>query len=601
MALRVFVAALALGVPGTHVQGTGDPAPFRIGLCARTGAESGEAERDFAQGAELAARIRNRRGGILGHPLELVPLGGADSSRAARTALEQVSGVALSGVILPWSSDCSALVRAACERRQLPAAGPSHDPALEAQVLVDGLAGALRCTRIGLLADASPAAKNLRAELERRLASPCALVFAARLGSSAKELARRLAETRPDVLVLDAPSEDVAAALAGPLAAVRTPLVLGARAAGARAGLGRELLFVHGLSPATATPRGEFLAEYRAQSGEPGPGAVEGYELVEYFAVAIERAGSGAPEEIRAALASTRLVEGPRGPVDGGATGEISARPALWRWRGGALPHLPPALVADEGLPDGNERAPEARLGADFGRLRTDAFRLDPGTRWVRVHFGDAEVATIDADLARLGLATGGDSPFVDHLVREELLARTLSIVSEKYLRSPLGRGITGQSLKVSFAAHLPAGVEEREAWDAQIAGSDPKANGRAFPDSGHCEIFATNWLATVIAHALTPPIGSEDLGFLDGTYVFGSDYGKDRRSELIRALIQGYAGSLGLTCAHEVGHLFGLEHDSGDPTSLMSTDEESGIAPEDARFSDRALELLRRTPGVVE
>ena len=398
------------------------------------------------------------------------------------------------------------------------------------------------------------------------------------------------------MLVLDGPPEESAAALAG----VRVPLVLASRALAALETVGREVLLVHGLSPATAPAAGEFLAEYRARHGEPGCGAVEGYELVELLATAIERAGTGKPEAVRAALATTR-IEGPRGPVASGAAGEVPARPALWRLTDLARPHFPPVLAEGDTLPDGDGRRPDPRLGPPFGALRTDRFLLEPDTRWVRVHFGDAKVASIGADLASIGLSTGGASPFVDHLVREELLARTLSLVSQKYLRDPQGSSLPGKSFKVSFAAHLPPGSEPRATWDAQLAGADPNANGRAFPGEGHCDVFATNWLVTVRAYALAPPIGADDLGFLDGTYVHGSDWEKDRRSELVRALIQGYAGSLGLTTAHETGHLFGLEHDSGDPTSLMTTDEERGISPENAHFKEAALERLRRSPGVVK
>jgi branched-chain amino acid transport system substrate-binding protein len=595
MGILGLAAWLVLGTPCAPAQSTEDLAPFVLGLCAR--AEAGEAEGPFAQGAQLAADIRNRRGGIFGHPLELVLLGGSGSRREARDVLANLGKVAASGVIAPWSSDCGALVREACMRRGLPVVGTIQDPTLEAQALVDGLVGAMRCTRIGLISDGSPSAKSLQKELERRLDPPGTMVLVARVGG--RGLAKRLTETSPDVLILDAPAEEVAAALSGALASVRAPLVLGSRAAGALAGVERELFFVHGLSPATAPPQGEFLAEYRARHGEPGQGAAEGFEFVELLATAIERAGTGDPAAVRAALATTR-IDGPRGSVAGGEAGEVPPRLALWRLAGGARPHFPPTLAEGETLPDGDGRTPDPRLGAPFGGLRTDAFRLEPDTRWVRVHFGRGTVASIDADLAQLGLSTGGVAPFVDHLVREELLARTLSIVSEKYLRTPLGRSIPGQSLKVSFATHLPPGVEERETWDAQLAGADPKANGRAFPDSGHCEIFTTNWLPTVLPYALKPPIAPADLGFLDGTYVFGSDYGKDVRSELVRALVQGYASSLGLTTAHEVGHLFGLDHDSGDPTSLMSVDEERGLAPEKACFSVQALERLRKTPGVV-
>ena len=219
----------------------------------------------------------------------------------------------------------------------------------------------------------------------------------------------------------------------------------------------------------------------------------------------------------------------------------------------------------------------------------------------MRLHFGVPGERTIDADLARLGLSSGVSSPFVDHLVREELLARTLSIASEKYLRTKDGRSVAGQSLRVAFVAHL-AESDVRAAWEARLAGADDSANGRAFPGSGSCHVFSTNWLSTVQAHALETPIGPADLALLDGTYVFGSDWKKDARSELVRALIQGYASSLGLTTAHEVGHLFGLGHDTGDPFSLMNVDgDEIGLAPEDAHFTEAALELLRKTPGVVK
>ncbi len=591
------LAAWLFGMSGAASNGADDPAPFVLGLCTREDAVAEEGQRAFTQGARLAVDIRNRRGGIFGHPLELVLLGGSGSRREARDALEKLGKVEVSGVIAPWSSDHGALVREACARRGLPVVGTVQDTALEAQALLDGLVGAFRCTRIGFLADASAPAKSLQKELGSRLEVPSAIVLAARLDG--KNLARQLAETRPDVLIIDAPPEEAALALSGALASVRTPLVLGTRAVGAFAGIDRELFFVHGLSPATAPPRGEFLAEYRARHGEPGHGAAEGFEFVELLATAIERAGTGEPAAVRAALATTR-IDGPRGSVAGGEAGEVPPRLALWRLAGGARPHLPPTLAKGETIPDGDGRTPDMHVGPPFGGLRTDAFRFAPDTRWVRVHFGRGRVASIDADLAQIGLSTGGTAPFVDHLVREELLARTLSIVSEKYLRTPLGGSIPGQSLKVSFAAHLPPDVEERETWDAQLAGADPNANGRAFPGSGHCEIFSTNWLSTVRPYALDPPIGPTDLGFLDGTYVFGSDYEKDRRSELVRALVQGYASSLGLTAAHEVGHLFGLEHDSGDPTSLMSVDEERGLAPEKACFSAQALERLRKTPGVV-
>lgn len=573
------------------------PAPIRLGLAvpAEPGAET---ERAFRQGAELAAAIRNRRGGLLGHALELVPLGGARSVAEARALAPRLAGAGLVVLLAPAAGTGLDVLRPAVERAGLALLAPTLEPAAEAELLARSLVGRLRFARLALLHERG--GKGLAAELEARLAPPCALVARLEVRLPARDLAERLAEAEPDVLVLDLEPATVEALLAGPLGAARLPLVVTARATHDPAALGREHLFVHGRSPATAEPRGEFLAEFRARHGEPGPGAVEGYELVELAAVALERAGGVRPEALRAALPAARLA-GPRGALQADARGLVAVPPALWRCVGGSRPHDPPVLAAGQTIPDGAGRAPEARLGPPFGALRTDGFGLEEGSRTVRLHFGTPEVRTIDADLAHLGLSTGGASPFLDHLVREELLARTLAIVSAKYLRAPDGRAIPGQSLRVTFVAHLPASAA-RGAWEAVLAGADPSANGRAFPGASLCHVFATNWLATVQAHALEVPLGPDDLGLLDGTYVFGSDYRKDARSELVRALIAGYASSLGLTTAHEVGHLFDLDHDSGDPQSLMNVDgDEIGLAPEDAHFTEEALELLRKNPGVVK
>ncbi|HEX6882595.1 MAG TPA: ABC transporter substrate-binding protein [Planctomycetota bacterium] len=575
------------------------PAPIRLGL-AVPAEPVAEVERAFREGAELAAAIRNRRGGLLGQALELVPLGSARVEAEARALAPRLAGAGLVAVLAPRAGVGLDALRPAAERAGLVLLAPSIEPAAEAELLARTLVGRLRFARLALLQERGSGGKALASELERRLAPPCALVARIEVRLPARDLAARLAEAEPDVLVADLEPATLAALLAGPLEASRLPLVTTARATLDPATLGREHLFVHGLSAATEEPRGEFLAEFRARHGEPGPGAVEGYELVELVAVALERGGGVGPEDLRAALATARLA-GPRGVLQADARGLVAVPAALWRFVERSRPHDPPVPAEGQTIPDGAGRAPEARLGPPFGALRTDGFLPEPGSRTVRLHFGGGDARSIEADLARLGLATGGASPVLDHLVREELLARTLAIVSQKYLRAPDGAPIPGQSLRVTFVAHLPQSAA-RGAWEAVLAGADPSANGRAFPGSGVCHVFATNWLATVQAHALEVPLGPDDLGLLDGTYVFGSDYRKDARSELVRALIAGYASSLGLTTAHEVGHLFDLDHDTGDPQSLMNVDgDEIGLAPEDAHFTEAALELLRKNPGVVK
>jgi ABC-type branched-subunit amino acid transport system substrate-binding protein len=572
------------------------PAPFRVGLCARTDARTDPAASEldvgFLRGAELALEIRNRRGGVFGHPLELVRLGAPDEARKALAS----SAADLAAVLCP-DADSRVPLRAAAAKRGLALLAPVVTPAREAEALASGLVSTLRCARIGWLTDTSEDPSELRAAFERDLTAPATLAFVASLAPPPKSLAARLAGVSLDVLVLEGTPDEVEALLGGLLAGPGLPLVLTSRAAGARTPPGREVLLVHGLSPATSEPRGEFLGEFRARHGEPGLGASEGFELVQLLATAIERAGTAEPGAVRTSLASTTL-DGPRGALAADEAGSVPVPPALWRRLARAEPHLPPALAAGATIPDGEGRTPDARLGPPFGALRTASFACEAGVRAVRVHFGEGAERTIEADLARLGLTTAGAAPLVDHLVREELLARTLSIVSEKYLRGTDGRAVPGQSLRVAFGA-WPA--RDGKAWEARIAGADPDANGRAFPAEGRVHVFSTNWLVTEVAHALEPPLGADDLAYLDGTYTYGSDYRRDRRSELVRALIQSYASSLGLTTAHEVGHLFGLEHDSGDPASLMNVDEERGLAPEDAHFTEAALARLRRSPGVVK
>lgn len=61
----------------------------------------------------------------------------------------------------------------------------------------------------------------------------------------------------------------------------------------------------------------------------PGHGAVDGFEFVELLATAIERAGTGAPAAVRAALAPTRTRTGAlsRAPDTARSTRRTGSRP----------------------------------------------------------------------------------------------------------------------------------------------------------------------------------------------------------------------------------------------------------------------------------
>ena len=100
--------------------------------------------------------------------------------------------------------------------------------------------------------------------------------------------------------------------------------------------------------------------------------------------------------------------------------------------------------------------------------------------------------------------------------------------------------------------------------------------------------------------HALSPAVTAADREYLDGSYVFGSEHERDKRSELIRALINGYAGSMALTLAHEVGHLAGLGHVDDDPVEIMNVNEGAGLDYRDAKFGTPSLESMAKRYGIV-
>ena len=116
------------------------------------------------------------------------------------------------------------------------------------------------------------------------------------------------------------------------------------------------------------------------------------------------------------------------------------------------------------------------------------------------------------------------------------------------------------------------------------------------------CEIYTTFIRRTIFQeHALTPPIGPDDLTYIDGSYEFGTDHKRDKRSELIRALINGYGGSMALTTAHEVGHLCGLGHITDDPFGIMNVEEGAGIDYRDAHFTPGSWETMVQKLGISE
>jgi hypothetical protein len=74
----------------------------------------------------------------------------------------------------------------------------------------------------------------------------------------------------------------------------------------------------------------------------------------------------------------------------------------------------------------------------------------------------------------------------------------------------------------------------------------------------------------------------------------------KDRnvRHDAIRSLLNGFAGAMSLTTAHECGHLGGLGHDTVTPRSIMNVADAKGLDPESGEWIPDHIAQLERTIG---
>ncbi|MCA8944209.1 MAG: ABC transporter substrate-binding protein, partial [Planctomycetes bacterium] len=364
--------------------------------------------------------------------------------------------------------------------------------------------------------------------------------------------------------------------------------------------LDASTLVVLGQSPATRHTTSSFRADFEAAYGPLRYGAAEGFESANLVLRAIDAADSRDRKAILRAIDGI-TAEGARGRVTYSADTEAAEPPlGVWQFEGKTLsPYFPPTLsvqAAEAGTKV--EREPDPNLGEPFRTWRARDFEFEPGTQWVWCTWGPEGKRTIDHDLAELGLSTKGEHPIVDRIVRDEIMARVIAITSMKFGRNADGSPIPGKSLNISFAMYKPKDVKKRRIWPAIFAGDDSAAGGRAF--GTYCEIYTTFIRRTIFQpHALTPSIGPEDLCYLDGSYEFGSDHVRDKRSELIRALINGYGGSMALTTSHEVGHLLGLGHITDDPHGIMNVEEGAGIDYRDAHFTPGSWEIMRAAIGL--
>lgn len=599
----LFAAAVPQGTPQE---------PLRIGVLAPV-LETAEDDA-FVRGARRAEALLNQQGGVDGAEIELVLAAAAQPAQVA-AAVAELQAANVAAVLVPPSPALAAAVRRVAQGR-LPVVTHVALPAAIAKA-IDTVCNETFCMQaIGLVHDSSKDARELDKLLGKDgLSPPVAVLWDIDVGASQKTFQKQLDKERPHLLIVDAEPDAAAQFVTAVLGADPIPVVLTPRAVGAATrALPRTLFAVLGLSAASVATTTPFRSDYEHEYGEVAYGAAEGYEALLAAARSVDAADARDVVLVRKALASV-VVEGVRGRAQFDKSLDGVPMPcAVWLLEKGETRHYSPGVVAlakagaspgtsAGGAPKAGD-GPQEQIGVPFGTWRTRQFTFEEGSQWVLcVWADDAGYATAGEDLALLGLSTNGKDPITDHLVREEIMARVLAIVSTKFRRREDGTGIPGESMRISFGAHLDKKEREKKKtrlWPARFGGDHTGAGGEAF--GTFCRVYTAFIRRTIFQeHALVPPLESADRTYLDGSYVWGTDLARNKRSELIRALINGYAGSMALTLAHEVGHLAGLSHVTDDPVEIMNVQEGGGIDYRDAHFGGGTWEIMKQRYGLVE
>ncbi|HEX5053144.1 MAG TPA: hypothetical protein VFZ65_15320 [Planctomycetota bacterium] len=580
--------------------------PLRLGVLAVDQPNSPDVP--FVRGARIAAEACNKQGGVDGAKIELM-IEAATTPLEVSAAVARLQAAGAAAIVAPPDAYRADAARKAALGK-LPCAAFATTPAAFTAVFDALLAKTFCMEQVGFVRDASKESREFGKMLAKGgLTAPAEVVWELDIGASSKTIKKQLEKERPQLLLIDAEPEAVAKFLSTELAGDSMLVVLTPRAWGEPVRkLGRALFVVHGRSPGTIAGGTPFRVEYERDFGTPGFGAAEGYEAVTALARAIDAADSREPGAVQGALAKTSF-EGLRGKLSFDKAGDaVEPELAAWSFADGALSPYVPVVVAlpqasDATGPTASPPAPQAKVGVPFGTWRTRRFAFEEGAQWVLcVWADDGAYATADEDLAQLGLSTRGADPLLDHLVKEEIFARVLAIVSTKYGRNEDGTGVDGKSLRICFGAHLSAKEREKRKqrlWLARFGGDHPEAGGEAF--GTFCRVYTFFIRRTIFQkNALAPAITTADRKLLDGTYRFGTDFDIDKRSELVRALINSYAGSMALTLAHEVGHLAGLGHVTDDPAEIMNVDEGGGIDYPQAHFGPGSWAIMQRGYGLV-
>jgi ABC-type branched-subunit amino acid transport system substrate-binding protein len=231
------------------------------------------------------------------------------------------------------------------------------------------------------------------------------------------------------------------------------------------------------------------------------------------------------------------------------------------------------------------------------GDFSAASYKWEPGSFYVWMHWGKPEERTIERDMAAIGLDPG-EGELRARMI-DDLMGRAISRMNRLYLRNIDGAAIPGVSYNVTFGTEeKPAGLKNSHRFEMVLRGDDPDKGGVAHGTT--CEVFTTYLERTIYARrAFKPPIAAADAEYVDGKYRWElKALDKNLRGDSLRALQDGYTQAMGLTGAHECGHMFGLGHDTATPRSIMNVVEAVDLEFEWAEWSPDHAKILEARLG---
>ncbi len=611
--LLILVVACLLGrLGGVTVASAAPPKPIRLGVLA-TKDDGGRLAAARAGVEVLAAQVRAR-----GQPVEVLALDDSGSVAGLKAALTKLKRARVAGVIVAPRGDLVDAYWKAVRSLRTPVVftavvtpdltrnkghvfhlGPTA--AAEGVFAADALVVPIAAHRVGIVHEATPYGSAVAAAVARSLSSDITLagievwpeapeetqadavaaairsfeadwVVAAVRGRSADQLVRTLArrEQRQAMLFTDGNRRSSLAALA--------PELL------------EGCAFVGGPDPELVGRVGESVVLGLEERGAPvDVDALRAFEGARQIVEAHERTGGASGRKLVEAVWAGPEVVGALGAIGFERHHGIRLFPfALWRLDHGRYDTWPVAFLPTPGCgpPLGFGKPPAAEVNKRRGKIGY-------------LTYGEGDTRTIEADLLELGLSTGGEDAQLDGFVRDELLARAIRVAHHLFRRDPDGTEIPGWSWGMSFTTRPPEDRPRSRTWLAIVAGDHPAAGGQVIGD-GMVAVYSTFLKRTMyIQHALEPPLSSADRPLLDGTYRWGGDRARNRRIEDIRCLVDGLSSAMGLTLAHEFGHLCGCGHDTEAPTSIMNVVAGAGAAWADAVWIPSHQRSVTSTLGV--